>query len=232
MQYQTVSWDRFQRMFRWEQGEHVFAASPTGGGKTTLFSELLNRRNYVVVFVTKLRDVTIEKEYKGYKRIQDWREIRQVKVGQPNRYLLWPTAANTNAQTLIKQRSVFAHALDRIYLDGGWTVVIDEEHYMCEMLRLESSIKLYLHQSRSANLSLVNGTQRPAFIPVVTYSASTHAFLWRTTRDSDLKSIAELGGASKRDLAENLNRLGKHQFLYVNTRRPNTEPVISQVEGV
>jgi hypothetical protein len=218
--------------FRWEQGEHVVAVSPTGGGKTTLFDEILHQRKYVVMFVTKLRDDTIRDRFKGYKRISDWREIRQVKVGQPNRYLLWPKPAATNALTLAKQRAVFAHALDRIYIDGGWTVVVDEEHYLCEMLRLDSGIKLYLHQARSTNLSMVNGTQRPAFIPVVTYSASTHGFLWRTTRENDLKAIAELGGASKRDLAENINRLTVHQFIYVNTRKPNVQPIISQVEGV
>jgi hypothetical protein len=87
---------------------------------------------------------------------------------------------------------------------------------------------MLLQQGRSSGLSIVNGTQRPAWVPVVTYSSATHSMIWRTTHRDDLKRIAELGGVEMRDLQRNLLTLDKHDFIYVNTRKGDI--VRSQVQ--
>lgn len=227
--YPRVSWPAFMRQFEWAQGDHILVANPTGGGKTTLMGELLPRRQFVVVFVTKMHDDTFTERYKDYKRIQRWGDIRSVDKTKPNRFLLWPKPGRTTGETIRIQQETFAHAFDRAYTERGWCIVLDELHYMVEMLGLTLSAKLYMHQARSSKLSLVSGTQRPAYIPLVTYSACRHAFIGHTDNADDLKRLGDYGGADRKNFVAAIQRLGEFEYLYVNPRldRP---PVITEVK--
>lgn len=199
----------------WQQGEHVSIIGPTGCGKTTLESRLLSVRDSVVVFVTKIYDNTISRDFKGYKRIYEWPPPK----AWDDKVLLWPKPGATIRETYAIQRKVFKDALDSIFRERNWCVVFDEQHYMCKQLGLDVENAMLLQQGRSSGLSVVNGTQRPAWVPVVTYSSATHAFIWRTTHRDDLRKVAELGGIEMRDMQANLLSLNKHDFIYVNTRR-------------
>lgn len=199
----------------WRQGEHVSIIGPTGCGKTTLESRLLDVRDSVVVFVTKIYDDTISRDFPGYERIEKWPPPKT----WHNKVLLWPKPEATIRDTYRKQRVIFKDALDRIFHDRNWCVVFDEQHYMCKQLGLEVENAMLLQQGRSSGLSIVNGTQRPSWVPVVTYSSATHAMVWRTTYRDDLRRLSELGGVDMRELQQNLLRLNKHDFIYVNTRR-------------
>ena len=205
-------------MRNWQQGEHVTIIGPTGCGKTTLEARLLEARESVVVFVTKIHDDTISNDFPGYKRIEKWPPPRT----WDNKVLLWPKPPGTIREVFAKQRAVFKQALDSIFRDRNWCVVFDEQHYTCKQLGLEVENSMLLHQGRSSGLSVVNGTQRPSWVPVVTYSSATHAYIWRTTDRDDLRRLATLGGVNMRDLQYNLLQLDKHDFIYVNTRRGET----------
>lgn len=213
--YDNVDWATFRRRFKWRQGEHALAVAPTGGGKSTLLEDVLRSHKYVVVFVTKGRDPTFENRYlkNGYRRIHSWPP-----PSYANRVLLWPKAGSTIRETVANQKRVFRHALDSIFQTPGWTVCVDEEHYICSTLGLSDEVAMYLHQGRSSGLTLANGTQRPAWIPVVTYSSSDHAFLWRTNDPTDLKRLSMLGGINAKELAHNMLTLGKHDVIYVPAR--------------
>lgn len=213
--YPDVAYTDLQRSMQkeWRPGEHIGLVGPTGCGKTTVLTRLLPIRRYVVVFVTKVHDETIQRGFPGFERIYQWPpSIHQERV------LLWPKPGKTIADTIKIQRDVFRKALDQIFQDRHWCVVFDEQHYMCQTLRLADENAMFLHQGRSSGLSVVNGTQRPAWVPVVTYSSVTHAFLWRNKHRDDLKRLADLGGIDSRELGENLLQLDKHSFIYVNTR--------------
>lgn len=205
----------------WQQGEHISIIGPTGCGKTTLESRMLDVRDSVVVFVTKIYDDTIFNDFPGYERIEHWPPPRN----WMNKVLLWPSPTGKRGTKLsiremyIKQRQIFKEALDSIFRERNWCVVFDEQHYVCKQLGLEVENAMILQQGRSSGLSVVNGTQRPAWVPLVTYSSATHAMIYRTTHRDDLKRMAELGGVNMREMQGNLLTLGRHEFIYVNTRQ-------------
>jgi hypothetical protein len=223
--YETVPWEKLHQhvMTTWKQGEHLASVGPTGCGKTTLLSRVLPARRYVVVLVTKTRDRTLKTQFKGFDRIYQWPPNRW-----QSRILLWPKGDRTVRGTILKQKDVFQKALDHIFNDGNWCVVFDEQHYICKKLGLSVENEMFLHQGRSSGLSVVNGTQRPAWVPVVTYDSSTHAFVWNTGFEADRKRLADLGGINRRTFETNMGSLGKHEFIYVNTRAGTS--LRSQVE--
>ncbi len=177
---------------------------------------MLDVRDSVVVFVTKIHDDTISKDFPGYERIERWPPPK----AWMDKILLWPSPVKNDIRaTYRKQRDVFLDALNSIFTERNWCVVFDEQHYMCKQLGLDVENAMLMQQGRSSGLSVVNGTQRPAWVPVVTYSSATHAMIWRTTRRDDLRSLSEFGGVDMRELQTNLLTLDKHDFIYVNTRK-------------
>lgn len=224
--YPFVAWDRFERSFRWNQGEHLLVVAATGQGKTTLLSRVLPKRKYQVVFVTKIYDETFDKEYAGYSRIESWPPPRHL-----NKVLLWPRyAKGTDLKDIAKkQREVFAHALNAIFHERGWTVVLDEEHYMATFLGLGDLIAMYHHQARSSKLTVVDGIQRPAFVPVITYSSASHAFVGKFSEKADVTRLSGLAGLDSKTLAQNMLALGDKEWVYVDTRRMGNVPVRTKV---
>jgi hypothetical protein len=176
---------------------------------------MLDVRDSVVVFVTKIHDDTISHDFPGYKRIEKWPPPRT----WDNKVLLWPKPTGTIREMFQKQRNIFKAAMDSIFHERNWCVVFDEQHYICKQLGLDVENAMLLQQGRSSGLSVVNGTQRPAWVPVVTYSSATHAMIWRTTDREDLRRLSELGGVNMRELQHNLLTLDRHGFVYVNTRK-------------
>jgi DNA polymerase III delta prime subunit len=215
LNYDSLEWSKLLRHFQrtWKQGEHVAVVGPTGCGKTTLLSHILPCRTYVVVLVTKAHDDVLAKQFPGFERIEHWPPAQWQK-----KILLWPKKDKTIRGTVVKQRDVFRHALDAIFNDRNWCVVFEEQHYLCKKLGLSIENEMYLHQGRSSGLSVVNGTQRPAWVPVVTYDSSTHAFVWNTGFEADRKRLADLGGIQRRSFETNMGNLARHEFIYVDTR--------------
>lgn len=213
--YDTVPWNDLNRLIQstWEQGEHVMVNGPTGVGKTTLIAKILGVRRYVVMFVTKTYDKTITDNFKDFEIIREWPpRFTQEKV------LLWPKQGKTIRETIAIQRRVFRKAMDSIFTDRNWTTVFDEQNYICKELGLEEENKMFQHQGRSSGLSVVNGAQRPAFVPLITMSGSTHYFLWQNTLKADLTRLSDIGGVDKRELEANMLTLSKHEFIYINSR--------------
>jgi hypothetical protein len=210
-----LEWDKFDRKFKWKQGEHVTAIGPTQSGKTTLIKEILPRRKYVCVMITKKRDPLIGEFVKeGYEKMPKWREVPH--EVHP-RILLHPPLAKDEPKERY-QHDEFRYALDRAFDQGHWTLYADELPYLIDELKLERPLKRQWNQGQGMKTSLVASAQRPAFLPLLAYSAATHLFFFRTTDETDLKRLGGLGGVSNKVIREIVMVLESKQFLYLNTR--------------
>jgi ABC-type cobalamin/Fe3+-siderophores transport system ATPase subunit len=229
--FQRAPWVDLNRQLtaKWRQGEHTIVIAPTGRGKTVLMQQLMPKRRDVVFFGTK----TFDEEYErlrsvyGYRRVTKWPPPAEF-----SKVMLWPQKGKDMAETREIQRAVFSHALSRIFDNGKWTVCFDELHWMSQALKLGDDIAHMHHQGRSSKLTLIDGFQRPAFVPVIVYSSATHVFAWGTNTAADiqrLQSVAKLDALSKKEIAALFGSLDKHEFVYVNTA-DTSEPVISKVE--
>lgn len=208
-------WDRFySRVFDWQHGEHVGLIGPTGQGKTTLLRAILPKHPYIVICATKPRDKSMDAFVKsGYVVMDRWRSIDPRQM--PKR-ILWPDASHIDSAKT--QTEVFREAFAKIYREGAWTVSIDELYFMANELGLKREIKVLLTQSRALDISLVNASQRPAFIPTEVYDQSTHLFFWRNNDRRAQQRLGEINSVDSdlvRDVVANLERF---QVLYINTR--------------
>lgn len=207
-----VSWDEFvANHFDWRQGQHVTAVGPTGSGKTTLGLHLLQYRNYTVVFSCKPRDTTMNRLLRA-----GWEKQTRFIPQIANHIVLWPPVDGFAAAS--KQKVVFRDAMERVLVEGGWCIDLDETAYIADFLGLEKELKMLMQIGRSNDISIINKTQRPAFVPLVIYDQADHLFLWRDNDEVNLKRIGGLGGLDQRSIRHEVASLPKHEFLYVNTR--------------
>lgn len=217
--YPRVHWREHMSMMQsnWRQGEHMLISAPTGAGKTTMMSRLVERRSHAVILVAKMKDPTFRREFKSWEILREWPK------GGPrsyqNRILLWPKAEKNVIDTLIKQREVFRHALNEILNQGNRCVVIDESLMMndAKLLNLGTEVGMMHYYGRSAGITMVDLTQRPAWIPKVIYSSVTHAYIAETKDRMDTQRLSDLGGVDSKEVAANLARLpSRHDYVYLN----------------
>lgn len=229
-----VPWAAFLAGFDWRQGEHVSVIGPTGSGKSVLARAIAPRRSYVCVLATKPEDSTLTGYRRdGYAIARRWppplpRRVALRSNGAPDswRVLLWPRFRQPS--DVARQRVVFGDALDAMFVERRWTIIADEVRYLCANLGLQRAIELVWLQGRSLGLSLVAGTQRPAWVPLEMYSQADHLFFWRDNDERNLRTIGGLGGMSAKAIREKVATLAKHDALYVNTRDGTT--AVTRVE--
>jgi hypothetical protein len=200
----------------WKADQHVSLIGPTGGGKTTLALQIIDRRANTVILATKPEDKTMNRLLKdrsrGYKRMTKWDPHVLDK-----RIVLWPPLRDLDKDTDV-QRRVMQQALKQIFAEGRRCVMADELRYLCDKLRCRNYFEMIWLQGRSIKIPLVAIGQRPAWLPREIYSQADHLFFWRTQDEDDLKSIGGCGASNSRQIRELVAELPLHEVLYLNTR--------------
>lgn len=209
-----MPWAEFDQHFHWKQGEHVAMIAATQSGKTTLARAILPRRRYVVMLATKNKDDVIDRfKHDGYVTQREWQPIP---AAYP-RVILKPPLED--ADHMDEQRDAFKACLHDVFRSGGWALYADEVRYLTQTLQLQRQMELLWLQAASARSSVVALTQRPAWVPLELYNASTHIFLWSENDQRNLKRLSELDGANTDLIRWQLPRLGAYEALYVCTRK-------------
>jgi hypothetical protein len=219
-----LDWEEFLAQFDWKQGEHIALIGPTGLGKSHLTREILDRRDYLVICVTKVRDPIWTKQ-KGFNVSSVWPT-----KGPDKRVILWPRPRNGFQQIFSKkkvrigedfrarQKREFRAFLDDVFSRGGYCVCLDELFYITDFLGLKDEVKLLWQQGRSLGISLVCGTQRPAFVPLELYDQSTHLFFFKDQDERNLKRIGGIGWLNSKSIMSQVASLNIHDVLYINSR--------------
>lgn len=209
-----VAWDEFlDGILDWQQGEHVTLLGHTGSGKTTLARHLIQKRRHKLVFATKPRDPNIDVFKKdGFHLTRTWPVDPRIK----RNVLFWPKIERTS--DISAQAEAIARCLQSVYRTGGWCLYFDEVRYITDTLGLQRPLEVIWLQGRALKLSVLAGTQRPAWIPREAYSEASHLFLWRSTNRYDLKRLEDASNVDTKELTPILRNLPKHDVLYLNTR--------------
>lgn len=187
----------------------------TGSGKTTLATEILERRDYVIMLATKPRDTSVD-------------ELRE----SPGNWITAPTwnpelgslydhiiiAPPHGSEDRNNQRQAFMTTMRAAYRQEGWALYADEGRYLTDNLKLAQEFETWWLQGRSMGLTVIFATQRPAHVPLEAYSQATHLFLWGDNDERNLKRLADIGGVNSRETQRIVSHLPKHDVLYVNTR--------------
>lgn len=226
--YPFVAWRRLKAAIQWKQGQHVLCVGGTGSGKTTVSGELLPRRKLVAVCVSKGMDDIFQGPYfREYNRVTKWPPKNDME-----RVLLWPENSKSILQTRLAKQAIFRKMFDDVLLHRGyWCLSIDEQHYMCESLKLDREVTDMLEQGRSAFVSMWNNTQRPAGVPLATYANSSHGFYFRSQEEYDTKRLAKLTNKHTftKEVIANIEGLDDHEFIYID-RSGKIPPVRSIVD--
>lgn len=196
---------------------------PNGVGKTTLAADILERRKWVVAFLTKTKDDTYALFKKqGFEVISSWPPPPDMQ-----KVMLWPVqrAKEPSGDNAIKRRE-FKKCLEHVYRSGHWTLYFDEVRFLTRTLGLQRIIEDIWMQGRSAKITVVASTQRSAWIPLEAYSETKHLFVWDNPDEHNMRRLKEISGVQ--DLQMLARSLGYHQFLYSN--KITRKKLISQLE--
>lgn len=210
-----MPWADFEGWLTFNQGEHVTLLGPTQSGKTTLAFELVPRRDWSIILATKQKDprLTAFEKQEGYLVVRSWPPPPNVR-----RVLLWPRMRRVI--DVYASRDVFREALEGIYLQGGWCVYVDELLYLVKTLRLSRPLEVLWQQGATLGVTVIAGSQRPAWVPLEAYSQATHLFIWRTSDRRDLARLADVAGQfDVEKVRRTVAQLALHECLYANTRR-------------
>lgn len=178
------------------------------------------------MFGTKPKDSSLDRYVteEGFLRIDHWpptpRELRYRGSREQVKLLLWPKVERY--EDLTRHHDLFRRAIRDVSIEGGWTVSIDEGLWVCARrgLNLGEEVSQIAFGGASNGLSLHLVIQRPAGIPVTTYSNCHEGYLFRMGNTNDIREIASYTGYDTLEVAQAIRGLNRgnpekgHQFLY------------------
>lgn len=231
------------------EGQHILFDGPTRSGKTVLCRMVARLQAYVLVLGTKPRDPSLDAYLQeGYTRIDHWPPTRddvrkargsgatysyvqggRVVEAPAVRFILWPKI--TERADLTKYRNVYAKALDSIFVEGNWCVVMDEGLWLASRkgLNLGDSMAAHAYASAGNNVSMYLLVQRPANLPPDCWTNVMQALIFHGGHPDDVRKLASLSVYDPREVQQAIRRLRGHQFLDLPCRG-GAEWAVSEVD--
>lgn len=195
----------------YRQGDHLTLIGPTGSGKSVLARDLIARRRFAAIAVTKVRDST-------------WADLRwpMTRTWPPprdGRWLVWPTSRDPD-QLIARQRFTFDRMLADAFARGGYTILLDEVRHVSERLGLKGLCETLWLQGRSLGVGLVSCSQRPVWIPSEAVSQARWLVTFRTRDGRDVRRLAEASGHDGERIEWVVGSLPPHAFVAVERDGP------------
>ena len=213
----------------WQPGEHVSLIAPTGAGKTTFASGLLQLRKYVLALDAKGGDSTLDSL--GFPRLNKWPGVKDMaravsrndEENKPSRYVIGAKSRTAGeVKTLVDTISA---AIREAYEMGGWTVYADELMILTEprQFNLRMEVDRMLIAARDLGISFVSSYQQPTWVtPMAGKQATWVAVSY--TRDTDVVNrLAEILGRPKAEIRGAVKGLERYSWIVVG--RDPREPL-------
>jgi hypothetical protein len=193
-------------------------------------------RRFVVVFGTKPVDSSLDAYVEeGYLRIDHWPptpgDLRKGRKQWPTGYvrlILWPKI--TTIDDLKKFRSVYQKCLNSVFVEGCWTLVLDEGIWLASRggLKLGEEVAAIAYASASSLVNMCLLVQRPSGLSPIAWSSVADALIFHGGITRDIRELASLGTYDPRDVSMVVQSLEGRNFLDLPTRAQK-EWSISQV---
>ena len=229
---EALDWDsEFLPFFRdaWKPGEHVSLIAPTGAGKTTFASGILQQRKYVLALDAKGGDSTLDSL--GFPRLDKWPGVKDMarrvtdndEEGKPSRFIVG-NRARTPVEVANLTKTI-GDTIRQAYEMGGWTVYADELMILTDprQFNLRTEVDRMLIAARDLGISFVSSYQAPTWVtPMAGKQATWVAVSY--TRDTDVVNrLAEIMGRPKAEIRGAVNGLERYSWILVG--RDPREPL-------
>lgn len=212
--------DFLDNYWDYQPGEHVTSIMPTGGGKTYMNFQLLEKTPIpAVTLVMKPKDAepAMWTRRLGYKEVGHWPPPKPWPwQDKPRGYTLWPKQTLTDLDRDDEiLRTEFSKALLHVYKHGDQIAFADEVGGLCE-LKLQKHLKALWMRGRSMGAGLWAATQKPSGdqggppVPTYLYSAATHLFLGYDQTKMNRQRFGEIGGVDPRMVEDAVMSLRLH----------------------
>lgn len=229
---ETLTYQDFLSLLphEWIQSQHLTIGGPTGSGKSSLASDVLTVRTYVVAISNKKSDETLEKRFKGNSKFTLSNRFPPMSY-RVHRVLFWiKPDADKMENDYPRQRDLIRGVVSHCFKVGGWSVYFDDLFAISDTLGMKKFIQWMYTNLRSNMNTIIACLQRPAWVPVEAVNQVDHFLMLRFHDERDIERIASCFGLSPKELAS-LNaqlrpaKKGKHggDFLWL---RHNEQPIL------
>lgn len=218
--------DRFGELWVPDTTPHHSIIAQTGGGKSFLIGQGILphiENEQVLIIDVKGDDPTyaeigkpiIKIPKRGMRTFSDW-----LSPEKPREHW-YRLVVSDDVPTARKQ---VATALETVYKEGNWTVVLDETRALTDWHEPNLGLAPYIERmwlrGRSRRIRVVAATQGPRWVPRSFYEQAQFHWIGAVEDEDSQKRLREIGGMERSHL-EALKYLEQYHYIYTDRLSPD-----------